>query len=183
MGFNFHNVGNILPCRIENNKVIFRFPTGKEIVCATQYALTVSEQRNLFTGETIAFWLKLPDGIDMIGRFDDSITMYKGDLIVGLNNWNAPKSSNLVKCGVVKNDAGDRDIVYKCTDDFQTLMSTGARQMSMLYEPDYSLTYDIEDAMALMCTNIQLYNCIGHDVTPLVWRRFYEGGKDVRNFT
>lgn len=183
MGFSLYNLGNILPCRIESQRIIYSLPTGMEVRCPTQFTEDVPQQRNIFTGKTIAFYLKLSDGRDLIGRFDGSISIYRGRLLVGLNNWSVPTQQNLVRCGVVRSSSGI-DWVYKSTLDNMSLMSSGARQTSILFKEDLSLQYACQDAMTLACTRIDLTNCIGTDCTPLHWIPFTTGGNcHVTNFT
>lgn len=100
MGFSYFEIGCIQPCRITNGFVERQLPSGEIERFATRLNIEIPWQTNLFSSPNILFYLK-QDGREYIGRKDGSISVYTidDDLLVGLNNWDAPQFPMLYICG------------------------------------------------------------------------------------
>lgn len=121
MGFSNFGYGCLMPCGVKDGSVILELPSGMIIGYPTHLEVTLPLQTNLYFGKTIAFLLE-DEEKEYIGRFDGSITIVrKSDgLLVGLNNWDAPKHPRIKSCGLYL-EKGISSPVYIDLNDNQSL--------------------------------------------------------------
>lgn len=134
MGFNYYNFGNIRECRIADNKIQVKDLIGNITEYPTATELETDWQCNLFINPYIAFVLYTYDKREIIGRFDGSITVYRGNLMVGLNSWK-PKLMLPVK--PIGYYSGTYNLQYIMLDgtDNQTLFVDSLRYEARLDKP------------------------------------------------
>lgn len=124
LGFSYYRYGRIKPCGVKDGYVYYRLPSGLVIKHSTKLEIEIPEQCNLFISDTVAFLLYDADKM-YIGRYDGSISIYRlsDNLLVGLNNWQAPKYVETKLCGFhnegshldeIHLDLRDRQTVYIC---------------------------------------------------------------------
>lgn len=183
MGFNFHNLGNIHECWIENNLVFYRqTSTGKVYSYHTALNVTLPAQTNLFASNTVAFLL-YDDEKEYIGRYDGVISIYRrsDDMLVGLSNWKPPEPPSLKLCGFYDSPFGPDEIKLDMRDQ-QTVYINYKVIEARLKEP---LTLKLDKDMSLLSTRAcpeegpwHIYNERGESVAvddwfiqDEVWRR------------
>lgn len=133
MGFNYYNYGNIRECRIADHKIQVKDLYDNITEYSTSIELETDWQCNLFLSQYIAFVLYTYDKREIIGRFDGSITVYKGSLMVGLNSWK-PKVALPVKPIGYYRASNLQHIMLDCTDN-QTVFVDYLRYEARLDKP------------------------------------------------
>lgn len=148
MGFNYYNFGNIRTCRISGNKIQAKDPFGQIMEFDTPLSEDTEWQCNLFISPYIAFVLYTHDKREIIGRFDGSITIYKGDLMVGLNSWTPKKSVHMVPIGYYSGTTSLQHILLDCGNR-RTVYVDAVRYEGLLYKQFYGEP-DMTTALAIM---------------------------------
>ena len=151
MGFNQYQQGNIHACWIEDGFVcqetactheVYKYPTRLEV--------NIPKQINLFVSFTVAFLLYDSEKM-YVGRNDGVISIYRrsDNMLVGLNNWDAPTFPPLLLVGFFNSPGGLKE-VYLDTRDRRTVYMKWRRMEACLerkFEHDYTDIFDVE-AMA-----------------------------------
>lgn len=133
MGFNYFGQGNIRDCSIENGRIIVTDPFGRVKTYETGLPENIERQCNLFWNKDIAFLLYTNDKREVIGRLDGSISIYKGDLLVGLNWWRVPPMPLFIHVGYRHSIHQVR--LYLDFEDMQTLFADFIREETLLPNP------------------------------------------------
>lgn len=108
-----------------------------------------------------------------IGRYDDSISIYRmsDELLVGLNNWKAPKYPETCLCGFrtigkmlseIHLDLRDRQTLYVCGDRDEGLLSTPIKSGFNLHDSVFSAILDSSNRYSI-------YNERGEPVEAKFW--------------
>lgn len=173
MGFNYYNYGNIQPCRVEGGNLIYRLPSGKEIVKKTQLKVDIHEQCNLFISDTVSFLL-FEGGLMYVGRADGSISIYResDELLVGLNNWEKDQFPETQLCGFYKENGGLSEIHVDCRD-WQTLYICGEYMQSYSRHElphEFNLDKAVFDARIFGCGgSYHLFDSKGVRLRGFIW--------------
>lgn len=148
LGFNYYNYGNIRNCRITSGKIQVKDPFDR----ITEYATPLQEetdwQCNLFISPYIAFVLYTHDKREIIGRFDGSITVYRDDLMVGLNSWQPKKAVDVRPIGYYSGASSLQHILLDYTDR-KNLFVSSLRYEALLPTPLYGEP-NLTTALAIM---------------------------------
>lgn len=173
MGFNYFDIGNIMPCGVRDGTVYYTLPSGKRIDMPTRLPVNIPEQTNLFISPTILFLL-YDDENEYIGRKDGSISIFKKgtNLLVGLNNFDQPKFPNVDVCGYFKM-RNFHENIYLFMDDKQTLGTKGYRGSGVLGKKVFT-SFDLDKAL-IDCINdvasntTHIFGIGGERYEPSAW--------------
>lgn len=144
MGFNYFGYGCIHPCRVENQQIIYRLPSGFEVKHKTALDVNIPEQTNTFISDTVVFVL-YHDGKEYIGRNDGSVSIYRqsDNLLVGLNYWEQPLYPETKLCGYYS-DSGMVEEIHLDLRDKQSVYVVGDSRESKTKAPiQFSANTDI----------------------------------------
>ncbi len=175
MGFNYHNLGSILPCWVSAGVLYCKLPSGFIMSWKTKLKEDIPEQRNLFRGDTLAFYLKLSSNRYALGRWDKSISVYDEgtDLLVGLSSWECTQHLHMTQVGYYRKQTTSTPI-YRSDLDFRTLFVGGNyRVMGLFKEPIKDVVFSLTEMgyMALTAYDadyiIKRFN--GEKVTDVEW--------------
>ncbi len=150
LGFSYYRYGRIKPCGVSGGSVYYTLPSGYRVMHSTQLQVEIPEQTNPFISETVAFLLYHEEKM-YIGRYDGSISIYRmsDELLVGLNNWEAPKYVDTQVCGYYSEgslldeihlDLRDRQTVYICGHGSEGLLSAPIEPKFDLHSASFSAT-------------------------------------------
>lgn len=174
MGFNFHGYGNIHSCWISGGYVYEETICTKRVYSyATRLNVEIPKQLNLFVSNTVAFLLYHEDKM-YIGRYDGVISIYRrrDNLLVGLNNWDAPKVPYLYTAGFLDTAAGARSVKLDKRDNL-TLYTRFNRIEAKLEKPfeyDYSSMVNVhEKSMDGDMSKFKVYTEEGEVIGTDVW--------------
>ncbi len=145
MGFNYHGYGNIRKCAIHYGRLITVDPFGRERSYVTGFPENIEYQCNLFWNTDISFLLYTEDGREVIGRPDGSISVYRENLLVGLNNWNPDYGFEVEHVGYAICNTLQR--IMLDAKDRQTLFVEGVRYEALLPKKLYGV-FDTSAALA-----------------------------------
>lgn len=170
MGFNYHNLGLIRECWIDNGILKFKQPmTGEEVACQTDLDVSVPKQTNIFYSKTVAFLLYADDKC-YIGRYDGKVSVYmsrdiktslrnNGPLLIGLKNWKIPPHPHTATCGYYCT-GGMAYEIYLNMDDGQSLYCGYHFMEAKLAKRNYGEIFDLTYAVAMtekQCQDIPWY--------------------------
>lgn len=145
MGFNYHGCGNIRTCGIQSGQIVVQDPFGRTKKYPTGLPEEIQPQCNLFWNGDIAFLLYTNDKREIIGRYDGSISIYDGDLLVGMNHWTADQAFALEHIGYAI--AGQLHRIMLDVTDRRTIFLEGVRYEALLPET-FNYSPDISGAIA-----------------------------------